>query len=120
MHLQHLVPGGFGRLGKGLVEQDAGIVDQDIGAAEMFDRVVEHRLPARDGGNVGAVGDRAAALGLDRVDHLLRHRRVAAAAVARAAEIVDHDSRALAREQLCVGLTEPAARAGDQRHLAVE
>ena len=120
MHLQHLVPGGFGGLGKGLVEQDAGIVDEDVGAAEMLDGVVEHRLAARHGRDVGAVGDRAAAFRLDRIDDLLRHRDIGAGAVARAAEVVDHHSRALAREQLGVGLTEPAARAGDQRHLAVE
>ena len=120
MHLHDLVPGGLGGLGKGLVEQDAGIVDEDVGAAEMLDGVVEHRLAAGHGRNIGAVGDRAAALRLDRVDHLLRHRDIGAAAVARSAEIVDHDRRALAREQFGVGLAEPAARAGDQRHLAVE
>ena len=116
----HLVPIGFLRLGKGLVEQDAGVVDEDIGAAEILDGVVEHRLPAGDGRDVGAVGDRAAALCLDRIDHLLRHRDVGAGAVAGAAEVVDHDRRALAREQFGVGLTEPAARAGDDRNLAVE
>src|SRR6185437_11916367 len=68
----------------------------------------------------GAVGDRAAALGLDRVDHLLRHRLVGARAVARSAEIVDNDRRAFAREQSCVGLTEAAARARDDGHLLVE
>ncbi len=120
MHLDHLVPVGLLRLGKGLVEQDAGIVDQDIGAAEILDGVVEHRLAAGQGRDVGAVGDGAAALGLDRVDHLLGHRLVGAGAVARSAEIVDHDRRALAREQFCVGLAESAARARDQRHLAVE
>ena len=41
-------------------------------------------------------------------------------AVARAAEVIDHDRRAFAREQLCVGLTEPAARTGDDGDLAVE
>ena len=116
----HLVPGGFGRLGKGLVEQDAGIVDQNVGAAEILDGVVEHRLAAGHGRDVGAVGDRAAAFRLDRIDHLLRHRVVAAGAVTRAAEVVDHHRRALAREQFGIGLAEPAARAGDQRHLAVE
>jgi len=53
-------------------------VDEDIGAAEMLDGVVEHRLPARHGGDVGAVGNGPAALGLDRIDNLLRHRLVAA------------------------------------------
>jgi hypothetical protein len=45
---------------------------------------------------------------------------VAAAAVTGPAEVVDHHRRALAREQFGIGLPEPAARAGDQRHLAVE
>ena len=40
MHLQHLVPGRFRGLGEGLVEQDAGIVDQDVGAPEVLDGVV--------------------------------------------------------------------------------
>ena len=120
MHLHDLVPGGFGRLGEGLVEQDAGIVDQNVGAAEMLDGIVEHRLAARHGRNIGAIGNRAAARRLDRIDNLLRHRGVAAAAVTGTAEIVDHDSRALAREQPGIGLAEPAARPGDQRHLAVE
>ena len=120
MHPDHPVPVGFLGLGKSLVEQDAGVVDQDIGAAEILDGVLEHRLPARDGRDVGTVGDRAAALFLDGVDHLLRHRDVGAGTVAGTAEVVDHDRRALAREQLCVGLTEPAARTGDDRDLAVE
>ena len=120
MHLDHPVPVGLLGLGKGLVEQDAGVVDQDIGAAEILDGVVEHRLAAGHGRDVGAVGDRAAALVLDRVDHLLRHRDVGAGTVARPAEVVDHDRRTLAREQFGVGLTEPAARAGDDRNLAVE
>ena len=120
VHPDHLVPVGLLGLGEGLVEQDAGVVDQDVGAAEILDGVVEHRLAAGDGRDVGAVGDRPAALRLDRVDHLLRHRLVAAGAVARAAEIVDHDRSSLAREQFGVGLTEPAAGSRDDRNLAVE
>ncbi|MGY4312175.1 hypothetical protein ACVWW1_001478 [Bradyrhizobium sp. JR3.5] len=120
MHLHHPVPVGFLGLVEGLVEQDAGIVDQDVGAAEMLDGVVEHRLAAGQGRDVGAVGDCAAALGLDRIDHLVGHRLVGAGAVARAAEVVDHHRRALARKQLCVGFTKSAAGARDQRHLAVE
>ena len=75
---------------------------------------------ARQGRDVGAVGDGAAALGLDRRDHLLGHRQVGAGAIARTAEVIDHDRRTLARKQFGIGLAQPAARAGDQRHLAVE
>src|SRR6185437_3392423 len=81
MHPDDLVPGGFAGLGKGLVKQDARIVDQDVGAAETPDGVIEHRLAAGHGRNLRAVGDRAAAFGLDGVDHLLRHRRIPATAV---------------------------------------
>jgi len=42
----HLVPVGFLGFRKSLVEQDAGIVYQDVGAAEILDGVVEHRLAA--------------------------------------------------------------------------
>ena len=120
MYLDNLVPIRFRGLGKSLVAQNAGVVDEDVGAAKILDGVLEYRLAAGHGRDVGTVGDRAAALGLDRVHHLLGHRLVGAGAVARAAEIVDHDGRALAREQSGIGLTEPAACACDQRHLAVE
>ena len=39
MNLENLVPGGFGSFGEGLVEQDAGIVDENISAAEMLDGI---------------------------------------------------------------------------------
>ncbi len=120
MHPDNPVPVGFLGFREGFVQQDSGIVDEDIGTAKVLDGIVEHRLAAGHGGDVGAIADRTATLGLDRVHHLLRHRLVGAGAIARAAEIVDHDGRALARKQLGVGLTEPAARAGDNGDLAVE
>ena len=42
------------------------------------------------------------------------------AAVAGTAEVIDHDSRPLAREQFGIGFAKPAAAAGDQRNLTVE
>ncbi len=57
---------------------------------------------------------------VDGVDDLLRHREIGAGAVARAAEIVDHDGCAFAREQFCVGFTEAATGASDDGNLAVE
>ena len=120
MHLDHLVPVGLLCLGESLVEQDAGVVDKDIGAAKVLDGVVEHRLPAGYGRDIGAVGDRPAAVRQNRIDDLLRHRLVGAGTVAGAAEVIDHDGSALACKQLCVGFPQPAASPGDQRNLAIK
>src|SRR6185312_13796417 len=95
VYLQDLVPGGFSCLGKGLVEQDASIVDQDVGAAEMPDRIIEHRLAAGHGRNISAIGNRPATLRLDRLHHLLRARNIGTAAVPWTAEVVDDDSSTL-------------------------
>src|SRR3569833_561039 len=91
MHLDDLVPVGLAGLCEGLVAQNAGIGDEDVGTAEMLDGVVEHGLAALHGGDVGTVRDRRAALGLDRVHDLLRHGGIGAGAVTGPAEIVDDD-----------------------------
>ena len=119
MHLDHLVPVGFGGVGEGLVAQDAGVADQDVGLAECSSAAIRI-LAALHGGDVVAVGHGLAAGGLDGVDHLLRRRWVAAGAVAGPAEVVDDDGGAFLREQLRIGLAQPVARAGDDRNLAVE
>ena len=66
------------------------------------------------------VGDGLAAGRLDLVDDALGRTLVAAGAVDRAAEVVDHDQRAARRQQQRVLPAEAAACAGDDRHLAVE
>ncbi len=53
----------------------------------------------------------AGAGGDDVVDDLLRRALVRAGTVARAAQVVDHDRRALLGEQLGVGLAQAVARA---------
>ena len=62
----------------------------------------------------------AAARRDDLVDDLLRGRGVGAFAAGAAAEVVDDDRGALAREQQRVAAADAAARAGDDRDLAVE
>ena len=66
------------------------------------------------------VEDGLATRGLDLVDDLLAGSRVAAAAVDRAADVVDDHERAPAGEEQRVLPPEAAARTGDDRHLAVE
>ena len=120
MHPDDLIPIGLVGLGEGLVEQDAGIVDEDIGAAEMRDRIVEHRLSTGRRRDVRAVGDGFAPGRDDRIDHRLRHAFVRTRAVPRTTEIVDDDRCAFFRKEFSVGLTESAARARDDRNLTVE
>ena len=102
------------------VAQDAGVVDEHVQVAERVDRLLHEALRAVPVGDVLAVDDRLAAQRLDLVDHLHRRARVAAVAVHVAAEIVDDDLGALAREQQRVLAAEAAPRAGDDRDPSVE
>ncbi len=79
---------------------DAGIVDQDVGAAELFGAALDHSLDFRRLGHVGAVVDRAQLLTF-------------AIDIGGVAEAVDHQLRALASERL--GDREADAR-GRARH----
>src|SRR5581483_1063627 len=120
VNADHRVPLLLGHLGEGAVTQDAGVVDENVDLAERLDRVVEQGFAARDRADVGAVGDRLAAAFINRVGDLLCHGGVLAGAVAWAAEVIDDDGRAFACKQLCVGSTEAAASAGDDRDFLVE
>ena len=75
---------------------------------------------ALGGGDRVVVGHGLAAGGLDLVDHLLGGAVVAALAVDRAAEVVDHDEGAAPGELECVRTAEATTGAGDDRDLAVE
>ena len=65
--------------------------------------------------DVVAVGDRLAAHRLDLVDDLLGGREIVARAVDRAADVVDHDLRAVAGEAEGVLAADTATGAGDDR-----
>src|SRR5690606_36017006 len=107
-------------LGEGLVAQDAGVVDDDVDAAEVVDRGLDDRPAALGRGDRVVVGRGLTAGLADLLHGLVGHARARARAVGLPAEIV-HDHLAAARGELQgVGLAEAAAGAGDDGHLAVE
>ena len=93
------VPLGLGHVDDHAVAQDARVVHQHVQIAERVDRLLHEPLRAVPVGDVLAVDDGLAAERLDLLDDLHRRARVAALAVHVAAEVVDDDLRALAREQ---------------------
>ncbi len=109
-----------GHVVEALVAQDAGVVHHDVDAPEGVERGLDDGLPAFGRGHGVGVGDGLAPGGFDLVDHLLGRARVTARTVDRATDVVHDDECAPAREQDRMFTAEPAARAGDDRHLAVE
>src|SRR5262249_40188622 len=100
--------------------QDAGVVHDDVDAAERVECRLHDRLAVLGCSDGVRVRDCLAAGGLDLVDDLLGGRRTATGAVDRAAEVVHDDERAPAREQLCVLAAETATGTGDDCNPAVE
>ena len=107
-----------GEILDGRDELDAGVVDQDIDCAELFGRVLDHRLHFVALGHVGAVVDAldlefALDLGALFLDRL------------RVAEAVDHDVGAFPGEAPGDGEADSAGGAGDdgmmvcERHMAI-
>ena len=103
-----------------LVAQDPGVADEHVEPTERVDGLLHHGLGAGPARAVVVVRDALAAGGRDLVDDLLRGRLVGALTGAGAAEVVDDDLRALAREQQRLGAPDAAARARHDRDLAVE
>ena len=99
MHLDDVGPVRPAHAVEDLVAQDAGVVDQDVDAAEGIERGLDDLVGVLRLGDRERRGDRLAARLLDLVDHLLRRAGVAAGAVERGADVVDHDLGALLRHQ---------------------
>jgi len=117
MHRDDVVPVGPAHLVEDAVAQDAGVVDQDIDAAEGVARGLDDGVGVLRLGDRQRAGDRlAAALG-DLVDHGLRRTGVRAGAIEARADVVDHDARAFARQQQRDRAADAAAGAGDDRNL---
>jgi hypothetical protein len=118
--LQHQVELRLLELRERGVAQDAGVVDHDVDPAERVQGGLHDRLAALPGVHAVVVGDRLAARGDDLLDDGVGHLRALSAAVAAAAEVVDHDLRAAAGEQQRVAAAEAAAGAGDDGDTSVE
>ena len=117
---EHRIPFILAHVHEHPVARDPGVVDEDVEAAERFERLPHHAPGRGEVRDVVAVRDRRAAGGVDFRNDLLRRRRVNALARQRRAEIVDDDPCARTRERECVLPADAAACAGDDRNLALE
>ena len=116
----HGVPLAFGHVHQHAVAEDSGVVDQDVEAAEVVDRLCDHPFRAGEVGHVLVVRGSLAPGGSDLVDDLLRGRCVVTLAGELAAEVVDDHRRARGGERERVRAADAAAGAGDDRDLARE
>ena len=91
--------------------EDGRVVDQEVDAAELGDRAVGHGSGGSRIGDVDRHGERPAAPAGDPGGNLLGAGGV---------DVGDHHRRTLLGERFGIGLTDAAAGAGDDRHLAVE
>ena len=118
--VDHDVPLVLGHREAHPVAEDAGVVHQHVHAAERVDGLRDQMLGAGPRGDVVEVGHRLATGLGDLVDHLRRRRFVGTLTRGRPAQVVHHDLGALGRQQQRLGATDAAARARDDRDLAVE
>jgi hypothetical protein len=118
--VEHLLEIGRFHLAERFVAQNAGIGTQEVDAAPLLGGALNHRRDLLEIGDVGAVGHGDAARFTDLLDHGFRRRQRTAAAIARAAEIVDHDFGAAARQSQRMRAPQTIARAGDDGDASVE
>ena len=113
MHVDHVRPVRPAHLVEDDVAQDAGIVDQDIDAAERVDRGLDDLIGVLRFGDGERGGDGLPAGLFDGRDRLLRRTGIEAGALQTGADIADHHARAFPRQQFGDGATDPAPRPGD-------
>lgn len=109
--LRHLVHHG--------IAQDTGDVDDSVDAPEVSDGLGDHAFGARTLGNAVGVGAGLAAGGLDRAHDIDRWAVVLALAAETGAQVVDHDTSALGRQQTGDLTPDPPPGTRHQRHLAI-
>jgi hypothetical protein len=120
MNVEHLCKIRGLHLAKRLVAQDAGIGAEQIDTAPLLGGARDHRRDLLEIRDVGAVGHRQTTSLSDLLDHGFRRGQRSAAAVAGAAEIIDHDFRAAARQPQRMRPSKPIARAGDDGDASVK
>ena len=119
VHADHRVPLVLAGREHHAVAEEPGVVHEHVEAAEGVDRGVHEAAGAVPVGDVVGVGDGLAARRDDLVDDQLRRAPVGAGAVARDAEVVHDDARALTCERQRVLAADAARRAGDDDDPAV-
>ena len=102
------------------VAEDPGVVDEDVQIAERLDGLIDHVLGALEVCDVVEVRRGFAAHRLDLVDDLRRGTVVLTRAVVFAAEVVDDDLRALAREFERVAAADTPPGSGDDRNFSIQ
>ena len=95
----HVGPVRPAHLVKDHVTQDAGIVDEDVDAAEGFERHFHDGFGVFRFGNRKRRRDRFSAGFFYGVDRFLRRAGIAAFSLQARADVADHDTRTLFREQ---------------------
>ena len=114
----HCVPLRFLHAGDKRIAQDSRVVDQDVEATELVDRLLHNAFRAAPGGDVLGVDDGGAAGRFNLFGYLVRRPGVGALAFVAAAEVIDDDLGPFFGEQQRVFAPDAAARAGDDRNPA--
>ena len=105
---------------KNAVAQDAGIVHQNIDAAEGVERRLHDLVAVSRIADRQRRGDRLTAGCLDLVNHRMRRAGVGAGAFQARADVADHDARTFVRHQERNAAPDAASGAGDDRDFAVD
>jgi hypothetical protein len=107
-------------LGKPGPPDDAGVVDEDVEASELFDRRVDQGLGAFGCGHVTAVRGGGAACGGDLRHHGRGHVGVRSKALHGAAQVVDDHARPPVGEEARMSPADAPARTRHHRDATVE
>ena len=118
MHVDHVRPVRPAHAVEDAVAQNAGIVDEDIDAAEGIERRLDDLVGIAGLADRQRRGDRFAAGFLDLVDDGLRRAGIGAGAVEARADIADDDAGAFLRHQERDAAPDAAPRAGDDGDFA--
>ena len=118
MHGDHVGPVRPAHLVKNHIAQDAGIIDENVDAAEGFERYFYNGFRIFWLGDRKRRRDRFTARFFYGVDRLLRRAGVAAFSLQAGADIANHDARALFREQHGDSSADAAPCPGYDRSLA--
>ncbi len=118
VHVDDRVPFLLGHVHQHPITQDAGIVDQHVEIPEGLHRGVDQALRAFPRRHTVSVGDGFAAHSFDLLDHLFGRRKVAAAAVDVAAEVVDDHLRTVRGQAQRVLPPDTPTGASDDGHAA--